>query len=386
MNGPYVAAVSVTATSLFQSPYPTASWITYPHTCTVNPADHTCESYVNDYFRLMFTLPSTVCNNPVNTPNGYCLTMNFFADNCVNAIYVNGIASYTNPSPSTVAYDFLPGGGHTVTICDNWQSGTNTVVVHVLSSPPIIAFMAFITATATSPGGYTVATTQTNVSCYGAANASAAISLNGYSGPASYTWLPSGGNAASASNLGPGIYTVNVQLPLCSFNNTLSITQPATFAVGVSTTQTLCKGEKIKLTADGAETFSWVPGNLSGSSVTLSPIATTMYTVVGTNSVGCKSAKSFTLKVLPCTTLEENPEAKQPLQLLKNNAGYYYIKADNTTPEKGLLELIDMNGTTRYRATVSAQNETQLADLQPGIYILRFTGNTTLLIQRVLIE
>jgi hypothetical protein len=233
--------------------------------------------------------------------------MNYFADNQVYEIFVNGVSSFTNPSPVNpyFANGFSAGTGATVTICNNWQAGNNDLVVNIRSSYPTAGFLAFITATATTPGGYSVNATSSNVSCYSAANGSGTIALNGYTGPATYTWMPAGGNASVATNLSPGIYTVNIQLPLCDVSSTLQVTQPASFAVNVTPTQSKCKGASITFTASGAETYAWLPGNKTGAAVTFTPASTTVYTLTGTDSLGCKSSQVFTVQVLPCVSINE---------------------------------------------------------------------------------
>lgn len=68
-----------------------------------------------------------------------------------------------------------------------------------------------------------------------------------------------------------------------------------TVSPGVSS----CPGSPVTLTASGATTYTWMPGNLSGSSVIVSPTTTTTYTVTGTNTAGCTSTKTVTVTMLP---------------------------------------------------------------------------------------
>ena len=49
---------------------------------------------------------------------------------------------------------------------------------------------------------------------------------------------------------------------------------------------TICPGDSITLTASGATTYVWSPGNQTTSSITVSPSVTTNYTVTGTDSTG----------------------------------------------------------------------------------------------------
>ncbi len=49
---------------------------------------------------------------------------------------------------------------------------------------------------------------------------------------------------------------------------------------------TICPGDSITLTASGANTYIWSPGNQNTASITVSPAVTTTYTVDGTNATG----------------------------------------------------------------------------------------------------
>ncbi|MDO7877298.1 T9SS type A sorting domain-containing protein [Hymenobacter sp. ASUV-10] len=65
----------------------------------------------------------------------------------------------------------------------------------------------------------------------------------------------------------------------------------------------ICAGESTVLHAGGASsnTFTWEPGNLTGSSVVVTPDVTTEYTVTATNGSGCQSQRKVTVKVRPAT-------------------------------------------------------------------------------------
>ena len=53
--------------------------------------------------------------------------------------------------------------------------------------------------------------------------------------------------------------------------------------------KSICKGQTVTLTATGANSYVWSPGNLTGASITVAPTATTTYSVTGTNQLGCKA-------------------------------------------------------------------------------------------------
>ncbi len=54
-------------------------------------------------------------------------------------------------------------------------------------------------------------------------------------------------------------------------------------------------------------TYTWQPGNLSGSVVDVSPTVTTTYTVTGTNPLGCTSTAEVTVTVNPAPTVTISP-------------------------------------------------------------------------------
>jgi gliding motility-associated-like protein len=79
---------------------------------------------------------------------------------------------------------------------------------------------------------------------------------------------------------------------------------PPSTAVTVSATSTsLCSGQSSTLTATGAGpngVYAWQPGNLSGTTNTVSPTTTTTYSVIGTDTVnGCSDTAYVTITVNP---------------------------------------------------------------------------------------
>ncbi|MDQ3112307.1 MAG: PKD domain-containing protein [Bacteroidota bacterium] len=74
-----------------------------------------------------------------------------------------------------------------------------------------------------------------------------------------------------------------------------------TLTVAASDT-TLCAGQTATLTATGAGntgTYDWQPGNLSGSSVIVSPAVSTTYSVIATDTSGCSDTGYVTINVSP---------------------------------------------------------------------------------------
>ncbi|MDX2191091.1 MAG: LamG-like jellyroll fold domain-containing protein, partial [Bacteroidota bacterium] len=72
------------------------------------------------------------------------------------------------------------------------------------------------------------------------------------------------------------------------------ITVTGGLTINISGPSTLCGGS-VSLTASGANTYNWMPGNLSGAIQSLSPGSTTTYSVSGINASGCSGVGYYTL-------------------------------------------------------------------------------------------
>lgn len=82
-----------------------------------------------------------------------------------------------------------------------------------------------------------------------------------------------------------------------------------------SSNNSVCSGDFITLNASGGSSYTWQPGSLTGSSITVNPNSTTLYTVVGSNSSGCTNSATYQVTVIPTVTL--SPET------VTTCSGYY---------------------------------------------------------------
>ena len=128
------------------------------------------------------------------------------------------------------------------------------------------------------------------------------------SGATTYTWLP--GNIQSPTlsimPVSNTVYTVNGSCGSFSSSATKTITVNQTPTVNVSlSSSTLCSGQSATAIASGATSYTWVPGNLTGATQVLSPSATQVYTISGSNG-NCSSSSIKSLTVLICTGIDEN--------------------------------------------------------------------------------
>ncbi|MEZ0486417.1 SdrD B-like domain-containing protein [Fibrella aquatica] len=126
-----------------------------------------------------------------------------------------------------------------------------------------------------------------------------------------YAWSPVGTGSTQSVVVSPSVtttYSVTVtNSDGCSTVTSATVTvNPAVTATVAS--QTICFGTSTTLTASAAGgtgfTYAWLPaGTGSTQSVEVSPIATTSYSVVVTNSDGCSTTATATVTVNPATTV-----------------------------------------------------------------------------------
>ncbi|MCC6372500.1 MAG: T9SS type A sorting domain-containing protein [Bacteroidia bacterium] len=183
----------------------------------------------------------------------------------------------TNPTPYTVSGDNAAG-------C----LSSTTAVVLTIASPTIVAQAS------------------SNFIC-----AADAVTLSA-SGATAYAW--SSGATTSLTTENPTIttvYSVTGTDNGCSSTQTLVI-DVFTPTLAVSGPSAVCEGGTATLSATGANTYSWQPGNLFGQVVTVSPVALTVYTasavVTSSNNISCPASASLQLDVNANPTITAVPQ------------------------------------------------------------------------------
>ncbi len=101
-------------------------------------------------------------------------------------------------------------------------------------------------------------------------------------------------------------YTATMNVSACAGANstytsalTVSVVPGPTLAV---TSTSICQGATGTLTASGATTYTWVTGGTSGTTASYSPLATTVYTVLGSTGAACISQGTGTVFITPSPT------------------------------------------------------------------------------------
>lgn len=154
------------------------------------------------------------------------------------------------------------------------------------------------------PYALTVITaTNNSVVCEGTVLSFSATLISGaysWTGPGGFSSILQNPSIIPAGLANAGAYTVNVSIPGCpsSYSAVTNVTvdpSPTLAVTGVPVS--ICPGQTATLTASGAISYTWMPGNMNGSNAFVSPSVTTTYTVTGSNASGCQSSVAITVPV-----------------------------------------------------------------------------------------
>lgn len=144
ITGIYQSAVAMTTipSVYYKSPWQDCSWVSFSAT-----GEHTADRFF--FFKTSFDLPCfNPCGKSYDIANTFCVSLDLFADNSIYEIYVNGVAQSSNlgnifPLPNPYKADGARDSGRiSVSLCNNWKAGNNTLVIQVASSATVIGLLA----------------------------------------------------------------------------------------------------------------------------------------------------------------------------------------------------------------------------------------------------
>jgi gliding motility-associated-like protein len=218
-----------------------------------------------------------------------------------------------NPLPVVVVNNTTICAGSSTTInasganSYSWSDGSisNSIVVS-----PLLTTSYTVTGTSSGCSVSTIATVTVNqIPAVGVNSTAICQGLTATltaTGANSYLW--SNGTIGNTISVTPGIntvYTVTGTTNGCSANvdASVTVTQLPQLTANASP---MCVGGSSTVTANGGASYSWSPGGLTGSSITVSPGSTTTYTVTD-NTVGCSGTAYATVVVNPLPFISVNP-------------------------------------------------------------------------------
>lgn len=238
----------------------------------------------------------TVLNNPtvnLTTTNPSCFGT---CNGMITANPIGGTAPYT--------YTWSPIGGSLPT-ASGLCAGTYSVLLKDANNCSVSANTSIF-----SPSGISSSVSGNLTICSGY---STTLTLTAAGGTPGYTYSWSPGATLSSTNTTvvvatPTItttYTANVtDANGCIKSNSVTVTVNALPAVSAGPDNSICLGGSTINSATGAHTYTWNPGNFVGANQNVTPISSTNYTVVGTNTLtGCTNSDFKIVTVNPNPTV-----------------------------------------------------------------------------------
>jgi hypothetical protein len=185
------------------------------------------------------------------------------------ALTPSGALTYTwvNPGISS-GVAFTPSATTVYTLLGQNGCGTSTALTTVSVAPLQVA--------AISSNSVVCASNPASLTCAAAATG--------------FTWQPIGTTGANivVSPTANTIYTVTASNGTCLGTATVAVnTNPNPTISILASSSVACSGAIVTMTASGAQTYTWYPGSTNGTTYSANPIAPTLYSVAGTNSIGC---------------------------------------------------------------------------------------------------
>jgi gliding motility-associated-like protein len=92
----------------------------------------------------------------------------------------------------------------------------------------------------------------------------------------------------------------------CSFTDFVTVTVLALPAINAGADQAICEDEMVTLSATGGLGYVWDLGVVDG--LAFAPLATSTYTVIGTDINGCENTDTITVTVVPIPTINAGPD------------------------------------------------------------------------------
>jgi gliding motility-associated-like protein len=233
----------------------------------------------------------------ITQPPALVVSQSATAASCGN----NNGSAIVNVSGGTPSYSYswTPSGGNSATANNLSQGNYSCTITDANGCTDIQGIVI------TNPGAPTLSITSlTDVSCFGGNNGSAISNASGGTGPYSYNWLPSGGNAATANTLSAGNYSLTVTDALgCIVTQSFIITEPPAITASGSSNPVSCFGGNngtAGVTTSGgtpAYSYSWSPAG--GNSATAISLIAGNYSCTITDAHGCSITSSVAVTEPP---------------------------------------------------------------------------------------
>ena len=139
-----------------------------------------------------------------------------------------------------------------------------------------------------------------------------------------------------------------------------------------STATTICVGEGVILTANGANTYTW-SGGLNTSSISVSPSVSTTYSASGSGTNGCVGSNTLQVIVSQCTSIN-TIASKTEFKVYPNpNNGEFTIELTNINNSN--ITITNVLGQIIKTQKAELMNQINLNVIEKGIYFINVLEN-----------
>ena len=279
--------------SLYASGVSSYTWSTgaTSSSVSVSPSSLTVYSVTGiDLNECKSTNTISIVVNPTPTVSISTISSNSFCPGNNSVITPNGAATYTLMPGSLTGSSFtvIPLATTVYTI-----NGTNAAGC---ISTPASEVTTTITVNPTPAIG--IVSVSNSTICTGG---NAIVTPNGAT---TYTLMPGvvTGTSFTVTPLSTTVYTISgtnaagCMSPLASVADvTITVNPPQAVSINSISSSGICPGNHAVIALSGASSYSLMPGNLTGSSFTVSPLNTTNYTITGVLAPGCLASPANTI-------------------------------------------------------------------------------------------
>ncbi|MES2568170.1 MAG: choice-of-anchor L domain-containing protein [Bacteroidota bacterium] len=284
------------------------------------------------------------------------LSINITPSNTIICLGDNVVLTSTGSGPFNwmASSGTNPANSQTVTV----SPGTTTSYT-VISGTGACTAQAVATVSIT-PGLSITVTPATTVICKGQ---STSLTVNGSTGP--FIWTASTGVSPSPSGTVTVTPTTTTTYTVLAGTGACTAVAVATVSISPSLTlnitpvnASVCIGSGTTLTANGATSYTWIPGFGTGSTLSVTPNSTSSYTVVGTDGI-CVNTATTQVAVI---TLTANATSNStyycfgvsPVSLTGTGAtNYTWSPASSLSSSVGAVVTATPSATTIYTLTGS---------------------------------
>ncbi|HTA61363.1 MAG TPA: PKD domain-containing protein [Bacteroidia bacterium] len=371
----------------------------YNITLTVTTSNN-CESITTLYNDTVFCLPHLTAPQSFSVCPGAATPIQTFTTNCANggpyyAVWFQSL-NYIN-NTGAPPYFITTGGNNQVpsynAIAQNLSCGllTDSVYGVAISGAGCIGNMDYYTA---SVYPTPTVTPINNISV--CANQTVCVpAFTGCPASSTYAWSFNNGvfgtgniNCFIATNTSTVVNSSTVDVTP-SANGCQGL--PTSFTISVysyptlmvtTSSNTVCAGAPVTLTASGAMTYTW-SNQYQNASIIVTPTITTTYTVIGSNYT-CNDTATITQVVTICNGIER-VNSNVDISIYPNpNNGNFVI--ETTSTEKQTIQIIDVTGKLVLQQIINGKAIIDASSLDNGIYLVQINTSEGLLTRKIIVQ